>query len=281
MGGSAVGGLLARAALGDRATRRFTVSRDYGLPAWTTPDTTVLCSSYSGNTEETLTAFEAAGALGARRIVCTTGGQLAQQARAESVPVIGVPGGFQPRAAIGYMLVVALEVEGELVAGVVHDPAKDEMFVAEKGRGCWLKGQRLRVAADRDFTRALVATGIPHAGARHRHARYLEMLREVMREAAGIRRMAAAALDLSYVAAGRFAVFFELGLKRWDIAAASLLVREAGGTVSEPDGGDGYLESGDVLATNGRLHEPTLAMLRRATRRSASAKPRSRRSPPG
>ena len=76
MGGSAVGGLLARSALGDRATRRFTVSRDYGLPAWTTPDTTVLCSSYSGDTEETLTAFEAAGALGARRIVCTTGGQL-------------------------------------------------------------------------------------------------------------------------------------------------------------------------------------------------------------
>jgi glucose/mannose-6-phosphate isomerase len=110
MGGSAVGGLLARAALGDRATRRFTVSRDYGLPAWTTPDTTVLCSSYSGNTEETLTAFEAAGALGARRIVCTTGGQLAQQARAESVPVIGVPGGFYPRAAVGYMLVVALEI---------------------------------------------------------------------------------------------------------------------------------------------------------------------------
>ena len=180
-----------------------------------------------------------------------------------------------------FAVAVALEVEGELVAGVVHDPAKDEMFVAEKGRGCWRKGQRLRVAGDRDFTRALVATGIPHAGARHRHARYLEMLREVMREAAGIRRMAAAALDLSYVAAGRFAVFFELGLKRWDIAAASLLVREAGGTVSEPDGGEEYLESGDVLATNGHLHEPTLAMLRRATRRAASAKRRPRRSPPG
>ena len=116
MGGSAVGGLLARAALGDRASRRISVSRDYGLPAWTTPDTTVLCSSYSGNTEETLTAFEAAGALGARRIVCTTGGRLAQQARAEAVPVIGVPGGFQPRAAVGYMLVVALEIAA--LAGV-------------------------------------------------------------------------------------------------------------------------------------------------------------------
>jgi glucose/mannose-6-phosphate isomerase len=116
MGGSAVGGLLARAALGDRASRRISVSLDYGLPAWTTPDTTVLCSSYSGNTEETLAAFEAAGALGARRIVCTTGGRLAEQAREEAVPVIGVPGGFQARAAVGYMLVVALEIAA--LAGV-------------------------------------------------------------------------------------------------------------------------------------------------------------------
>jgi myo-inositol-1(or 4)-monophosphatase len=180
-----------------------------------------------------------------------------------------------------FAVAVALEVEGELVAGVVHDPAKDEMFVAEKGRGAWLKGQRLHVTRDRDLSRAIVATGIPHAGARHRHARYLEMLREVMYEAAGIRRLAAAALDLSYVAAGRFAVFFELGLKPWDVAAGSLLVREAGGVISQPDGGDGYLESGDVLATNGHLHAPTLTMLRRATRRAASAKPRPRRSTPG
>ena len=116
MGGSAIGGSLARAALGDRASRPIAVSRDYGLPAWTTPETTVLCSSYSGSTEETLTAYEAAGALGARRIVCTTGGQLAQSARADGVPVIPLPGGFQPRAAVGYALVVALEVAA--LAGV-------------------------------------------------------------------------------------------------------------------------------------------------------------------
>jgi glucose/mannose-6-phosphate isomerase len=122
MGGSAIGGLLARAALGDRASRRIALSRDYGLPAQTTPDTTVLCSSYSGETEETLAAFEAAGALGARRIVCSTGGRLAELAREESVPVVGVPGGFQPRAAIGYMLVVALEVAA--LAGVAAATAK-------------------------------------------------------------------------------------------------------------------------------------------------------------
>jgi glucose/mannose-6-phosphate isomerase len=117
MGGSAIGGALARAALGDRASRPVMIARDYGLPPWTTPDTTVLCASYSGNTEETLAAYEAAGALGARRVVATTGGRLADAARAEDVPVIPLPGGFQPRAAVGYSLVIALEVAGMCGAG--------------------------------------------------------------------------------------------------------------------------------------------------------------------
>jgi glucose/mannose-6-phosphate isomerase len=117
MGGSAIGGALARAALGDRASRPIVLARGYALPGWTTPDTTVLCSSYSGNTEETLAVYEAAGALGARRIVATTGGKLAEAARAERVPVVPVPGGFQPRAAVAYALVVALEVAGLCGAG--------------------------------------------------------------------------------------------------------------------------------------------------------------------
>ena len=117
MGGSAVGGALARAALGDRALRPIVVIRGYGLPPWTAPESTVLCSSYSGNTEETLAAYEAAGALGARRIVATTGGKLAAMARSEGVPVIPLPGGFQPRAAVGYSLVVALEVAALSGAG--------------------------------------------------------------------------------------------------------------------------------------------------------------------
>ncbi len=117
MGGSAIGGALARAALGDRASRPISLIRGYELPAWTTPETTVLCASYSGNTEETLALFEAAGALGARRIVCTTGGRLAADARRDGVPVIPLPGGFQPRAAVGYSLVVALEVAALCGAG--------------------------------------------------------------------------------------------------------------------------------------------------------------------
>ena len=110
MGGSAIGGALARSALGDQASRRIVVTRSYGLPAWTSPEVTVLCSSYSGNTEETLACYEAAGALGARRLVVTTGGELAESARADKVPVIPLPGGLQPRAAVAYMTVAALEV---------------------------------------------------------------------------------------------------------------------------------------------------------------------------
>jgi glucose/mannose-6-phosphate isomerase len=110
MGGSAIGGALARAALGDRALRPFVIARDYALPAWTSPETMVLCSSYSGNTEETLAAYEAARALAAHRVVATTGGKLAAIARDDGVPVVPLPGGFQPRAAVAYSLVVALEV---------------------------------------------------------------------------------------------------------------------------------------------------------------------------
>ena len=117
MGGSAIGGALARAALGDQASRPIFVTRAYGLPTWTTPDTMVLCASYSGNTEETLACYESAGALGAIRTVVTTGGQLAEMARADGVPVIPLPGGFQPRAAVAYIIVAALEVAALSGAG--------------------------------------------------------------------------------------------------------------------------------------------------------------------
>jgi glucose/mannose-6-phosphate isomerase len=110
MGGSSIGGALARAALGDRASRPVLLARDYDLPPWTTPDTTILCCSYSGNTEETLAVYEASKALGARQIVAATGGMLADAARADEVPVVPLPGGFQPRAAVAYSLVIALEV---------------------------------------------------------------------------------------------------------------------------------------------------------------------------
>jgi glucose/mannose-6-phosphate isomerase len=110
MGGSAIGGQLARAILGDQASRPLLAAKAYGLPPWTTADATVLCASYSGETEETLACYEAAGIIGARRVVVTSGGRLAELARSEGVAVIPVAGGFQPRAAVAYMTVAALEV---------------------------------------------------------------------------------------------------------------------------------------------------------------------------
>ncbi len=110
MGGSAIGGDLAAMAFGNRLTRPITTERGYELPSCMLPDRAVLCSSYSGDTEETIASYEAAEALGARRIVATTGGQLAQAARCDGVPVVGLPAGLQPRAAVGYLFTVAAEV---------------------------------------------------------------------------------------------------------------------------------------------------------------------------
>ncbi|HVD40419.1 MAG TPA: bifunctional phosphoglucose/phosphomannose isomerase [Solirubrobacterales bacterium] len=116
MGGSAIGGDLAAAALGDRLTKPMVSIRGYELPSWATPEWTVLCSSYSGNTEETLACFEAAEVLGTRRLVASTGGQLVEGAREAGVPVIGLPGIFQPRFAVAYMFAIAAEAAA--LAGV-------------------------------------------------------------------------------------------------------------------------------------------------------------------
>jgi glucose/mannose-6-phosphate isomerase len=110
MGGSAIGGDLAAAALGDRLTKPLLTARGYELPSWAFAGSAVLCSSYSGNTEETLACYSAAEALGAQRLVATTGGKLADLARADGVPVVGLPAGLQPRAAVGYMFTVAAEL---------------------------------------------------------------------------------------------------------------------------------------------------------------------------
>jgi myo-inositol-1(or 4)-monophosphatase len=161
---------------------------------------------------------------------------------------------------------IALEHGDRVVAGVVFDPAKDEMFVAEAGRGAWLGDQRLHVCADHQLARAIVGTGIPHGPGAQRRPHYLAMLGATMPEVAGIRRLGAAAIDLAYVAAGRFAAFFEFGLAAWDLAAGALLVTEAGGHVSTPAGGSDFLRQGDVLATNGHLHETMARLLNRSGR---------------
>lgn len=117
MGGSAIGGDLAVAALGSRLGKPLDVVRGYGVPAWTPPDRAILCSSYSGNTEETIACYAAAEAVGAQRIVATTGGAIGDAARSDGVPVIGMPAGLQPRAAVGYTFAIAAEVAALVGAG--------------------------------------------------------------------------------------------------------------------------------------------------------------------
>ncbi len=162
---------------------------------------------------------------------------------------------------------IAEEVEGAVVAGVVIDAAKGEVFWAERERGAWLGERRLAVSSERVLDRSIIGTGIPHH-ARGDHPAYLEALASIMRDVAGIRRLGAAALDLAYVAAGRFEAFFETGLAAWDVAAGALLVREAGGVVTRTDGVVEHL-SGDVLAAASvSLHADLvgrLAPLHRAT----------------
>jgi myo-inositol-1(or 4)-monophosphatase len=155
---------------------------------------------------------------------------------------------------------IALEIDGASVAGVVFDPAKNELFWAEAGQGAWLGETRLVVSADRALDCAVVGTGIPHAG-RSGYDSYLQALGNILPEVAGIRRMGAAALDLAYVAAGRFDGFFERGLAPWDVAAGILLVREAGGSVTQTDGTP-LQTSRNILATPGEpLHGTLVGML--------------------
>jgi myo-inositol-1(or 4)-monophosphatase len=162
-----------------------------------------------------------------------------------------------------FAISIALEREGEIVAGLVYEPLRDEEYWAEKGGGAFVSDRRLRVSGRRSLGDSVIATGIPFRGVGD-HPRFLKTQAAVMAEVAGIRRFGSAALDLAYVAAGKYDGYWEFGLKRWDIAAGILLVREAGGYVTEPEGGHDPLGSGNVLAANDHLHLPIGRLLRRA-----------------
>ena len=156
---------------------------------------------------------------------------------------------------------IALERDREIVAGFIYEPLRDEAFWAEKGAGAFINDRRLRVSARRALAEAVIGTGIPF-GERARHDVYLRTLAAVMAATSGVRRQGSAALDLAYVAAGRLDGFWEFGLQQWDIAAGILLVREAGGYVTDLAGGHAMLATGDVLAANDHLHLPLSRLLR-------------------
>ncbi len=158
---------------------------------------------------------------------------------------------------------IGLEREGQLVSAVVFNPITDEMYIAEKGHGAYLNNKRLRVAARKNVKEALFATGVPFMG-REGHERYLAELKAVMAVTPGIRRCGAASLDLAGVAAGRFDGFWERGLSPWDVAGGILLVREAGGIVTDLDGGARPMETSTLLASNEALHPQFLKLLTEA-----------------
>jgi myo-inositol-1(or 4)-monophosphatase len=160
-----------------------------------------------------------------------------------------------------FAISIGLEREGVMVAGVVYNPATDELFTAEKGKGAFLNDRRrLRVAGRKTLADAVVVTGIPHRG-RPGHPKFLDEMKSVMMEVAGLRRSGSAALDMAYVAAGRYDGYWERGLKAWDLAAGIVLVREAGGLVTDVTGGDEALSRGNVLAGNNYITKALTPLL--------------------
>ncbi|MDP2149423.1 MAG: inositol-1-monophosphatase [Parvibaculum sp.] len=157
---------------------------------------------------------------------------------------------------------IAVQHKGVTEHAVVLDPMRREEFTGSRGRGAAMNGRRLRVTSRKNLEGALIGTGFPFRPDQHSNMdNYLGMFRDVAMQTAGMRRAGAAALDLAYVAAGRLDGFFEFGLQPWDVAAGDLLIREAGGLVSDFAGGHGYLESGNVVAGNPKLLKSLLTTL--------------------
>ena len=148
-----------------------------------------------------------------------------------------------------FAIAMALERDGEIVCGLVYNPILDELYTAEKGQGAYINNRRLRVAARKSLADAVISTGFPNRG-RPGHARFLKESRILMEQVSGLRRTGSAAVDLAWVAAGRFDGYVDYHLQAWDVAAGILLVREAGGHATDADGESAIFETGSVVAGN-------------------------------
>ena len=149
---------------------------------------------------------------------------------------------------------IAVQIKGRVEHGVVYDPMSQELFTASRGEGAQLDGRKIRTSGQTQLDRSLIGTGFPFRQLDMEMGPYLDMLGRVIRHTAGVRRGGAAALDLAYVAAGRFDAFWETGLKPWDLAAGGLLIREAGGIISGLDGSENYLDTGQVLCGTPKIY---------------------------
>jgi len=160
-----------------------------------------------------------------------------------------------------YCVSIAVQHRGVIAHAVIYDPGRNELFTASRGHGAFLNDRRIRVAARTELADCVIVTGIPHRGKPGQDL-FLREMEAVMSVTAGVRRTGAAALDLAWVAAGRFDGFWELKLKPWDVAAGALIVTEAGGRVTDLDGGDFRIDNGETVATNSLIHESMLAVLK-------------------
>ncbi len=160
-----------------------------------------------------------------------------------------------------FTISIGLERDGEIVAGLIHNPASNETFTAERGKGAFLDDRRIRVAGRTSLDDSIIATGIPHRG-KPDHAQFLSECEMVMSRSAGVRRMGAASLDLAWVAAGRFDGFWERNLQAWDMAAGVILIKEAGGYVSSLGGKPDMLATGGIVAGNEQVHRALSGVLK-------------------
>ena len=159
-----------------------------------------------------------------------------------------------------YCISIALEQKGEITQAEIYDPNRNDLFTATKGQGAYLNQRRIRVSNKSKLKDSLLGTGFPFRDFQHLPV-YLKIFEEVVRGTSGIRRPGSAALDLAYVAAGWFDGFFEINLSKWDIAAGGLLVTEAGGIVSDFSEKDGWIESGNIVATTPKIYEPLIKII--------------------
>jgi myo-inositol-1(or 4)-monophosphatase len=153
-----------------------------------------------------------------------------------------------------YAVSIALKHKNKLELGVIYDPCRDELFTAERGGGAMLNNRRIRVTKQNSLRGALIGTGFPFKSMENIEP-YLSMFKAISADSAGIRRAGAAALDVAYVACGRLDAYWEIGVKEWDIAAGVLLVQEAGGVATDFSFNDKYLQSGNIIVGNPRMHQ--------------------------
>lgn len=155
---------------------------------------------------------------------------------------------------------IALEYKDEIILGVVYDPVREEMFYAMKGEGAFLNNKKISVSSKEHMSESIVTVGFPYKS-HHNIEKYINTLTKIAGSCSNIRKVGSAALDLAYVAAGRFDGYWELDLSQWDIAAGIIIVREAGGMVTDIEGKEGFMETGNIVASNKKIHSQILNVL--------------------